>query len=117
VGEWFRRHVEDFIIQGIGLVEDVATLNPAHGWAIGWSVAWNNTAKTLEMNEPPGILNWSIGNRGEAIDPKMPVFDGSMRDPLNRLRASRWELQRGHRTCISSSLGTSGTSGGEEYRL
>ncbi len=57
-------------------------MGPGHGWAIGWAAAWNNTAKTLEMNEPPGILNWSIGNRCEAIDPKMPVFDGSVRGPL-----------------------------------
>ena len=58
-------------------------MGSGHGWAIGWSVAWNNTAKSFEMNEPPAIANWSIGNRGEERNPPMPVFDGSKRAPLD----------------------------------
>jgi hypothetical protein len=48
-------------------------MGSGHGWAIGWAVAWNNTAKTLEMNEPPEVANWSIGNRGDQFNPPMPV--------------------------------------------
>ncbi len=51
-------------------------MGSGHGWAIGWAVAWNNTAKTLEMNQPPGSKIWSIGNIGEEVDPPFPVFDG-----------------------------------------
>jgi hypothetical protein len=57
-------------------------MGSGHGWAIGWSVAWNNTARSFAMNQPPGGANWSIGNRGEETDPPFPVFDGSMRAPL-----------------------------------
>jgi len=35
------------------------------------------------MNEPPGTAIWSIGNRGEEIDPPFPTFDGSSRPPLD----------------------------------
>jgi hypothetical protein len=49
---------------------------------IGWSVIWNSAAKSFEMNQPPEGANWSIGNRGEELNPPMPVFDGSKRAPL-----------------------------------
>jgi hypothetical protein len=48
-------------------------MGSGHGWAIGWAVAWNNSAKTLEMNEPPAVANWSIGNRGAQSNPPMPM--------------------------------------------
>ena len=51
-------------------------MGSGHGWAIGWAVAWNSTAKTFEMNEPPGSMIWSIGNEGEEVNPPFPVFDG-----------------------------------------
>jgi hypothetical protein len=57
-------------------------MGSGHGWAIGWAVAWNNTAKTFEMNTPPGSATWSIGNRGEELNPPMPVYDGSKRPPM-----------------------------------
>lgn len=50
-------------------------MGSGHGWTTGWSVAWNNTAATLEMNQAPGTLNWSIGNRGRQFTPRMPIFD------------------------------------------
>lgn len=58
-------------------------MGTGHGWAIGWAVAWNNTARSFSMNEPPGTAIWSIGNRGEEIDPPFPTFDGSSRPPLD----------------------------------
>ena len=57
-------------------------MGTGHGWAIGWAVAWNNSAKTFEMNEPPGIANWSIGNRGAQSNPPMPI-KGRVKIPLN----------------------------------
>ena len=41
------------------------TAGSGHGWAIGWAVAWNCTAKTLEVQQPPGAMNWCIGCTGE----------------------------------------------------
>ncbi len=55
-------------------------MGTGHGWAIGWGVAWNNVAKTLEMNQPPGVANWSIGNRGAQSNPPMPVYGGPKPD-------------------------------------
>jgi hypothetical protein len=57
-------------------------MGSGHGWAIGWAVAWNNSAKTLEMNEPPAVANWSIGNRGAQSNPPMPMR-GHEKLPLN----------------------------------
>lgn len=32
-----------------------------HGWTMGWAVAWNCTAKTYIIQNPPGARNWAIG--------------------------------------------------------
>ena len=58
-------------------------MGSGHGWAIGWSVIWNCTAKSFATNTPPGAANWSIGNRGEEIDPPQPAFDGAAAVPLH----------------------------------
>jgi hypothetical protein len=58
-------------------------MGTGHGWTIGWAVAWNNTARVFGMNQPPGSAIWSIGNRGQEIDPPFPAFDGSARPPLD----------------------------------
>jgi hypothetical protein len=58
-------------------------MGTGHGWTIGWAVAWNNTARSFGMNQPPGSAIWSIGNRGEEINPPFPTFDGSTRPPLD----------------------------------
>jgi hypothetical protein len=34
------------------------------GWAMGWGVAWNNTATKYEMEAAPGTVTWSIGSKG-----------------------------------------------------
>ena len=41
------------------------TAGSGHGWAMGWAVAWNCTAKTLRIEQPPGAMNWCIGCTGE----------------------------------------------------
>ena len=51
-------------------------MGSGHGWPIGWSVVWNSTAQSFAMNTPPGSMIWSIGNRGEEVNPAFPVFDG-----------------------------------------
>ncbi len=41
------------------------TSGSGHGWAIGWGIAWNCTAKYLQIQTPPGALNLAIGCKGE----------------------------------------------------
>ena len=36
-------------------------MGSGHGWTVGWSVAWNCTAKTYTIQQPPGSMNWAIG--------------------------------------------------------
>ena len=36
-----------------------------HGWCMGWGVAWNCTAATFIIQNPPGAPNWAIGCIGE----------------------------------------------------
>jgi hypothetical protein len=50
-------------------------MGSGHGWAIGWSVLWNNQANTFVVQNPPGAINWSIGDIGEHDRAPMPVFD------------------------------------------
>ncbi len=50
-------------------------MGSGHGWAIGWSVLWNNHAKRIVVQNPPGALNWSIGDVGKHTSEPMPVFD------------------------------------------
>ena len=52
---------------GIDLVNR-GTMGSGHGWTIGWSVAWNCTAKSLTIQQPPGSMNWAIGCAG-AVEP------------------------------------------------
>jgi hypothetical protein len=51
-------------------------MGSGHGWPIGWAVVWNSSAKSFEMNTPPGSMIWSIGNTGEETNPPFPLFDG-----------------------------------------
>src|ERR1017187_1048635 len=50
---------------GIDLM-DRGIMGSGHGWTTGWSVAWNCTAKTFVIQQPPGALNWAIGCTGQA---------------------------------------------------
>lgn len=45
-----------------------------HGWAIGWTVAWNCVAQSFLNQQPPGAANWVIGSKGEKTLRAMP-FD------------------------------------------
>jgi hypothetical protein len=49
-------------------------MGSGHGWASGWCVAWNCTAKTYVIQQPPGAVNWAIGCVG-ASKPTARPFD------------------------------------------
>lgn len=36
-----------------------------HGWCMGWGVVWNSVASFFIIQNPPGALNWAIGNIGD----------------------------------------------------
>ena len=57
-------------------------MGTGHGWTIGWSVLWNNTAQGILVQNPPGDANWSIGDRGTQESAPMPTFGGSEGLPL-----------------------------------
>ncbi len=40
------------------------TAGSGHGWTIGWGVLWNSTAANLNVQKPPGSMNWAIGSKG-----------------------------------------------------
>jgi hypothetical protein len=43
-----------------------------HGWTIGWAVAWNCSAKSFVIQQPPGACNWAIGCKGKQVKSPMP---------------------------------------------
>jgi hypothetical protein len=43
------------------------TAGSGHGWAIGFGVLWNSAAAMLNVEQPPGATNWSIGGKGAAM--------------------------------------------------
>jgi hypothetical protein len=68
----------------VGLLVDRATLaggldfmnrgidGSGHGWTIGFAVAWNSSATSLLIQEPPGATNWAIGCEGTETTAKAP---------------------------------------------
>jgi hypothetical protein len=52
------------------------TMGSGHGWAIGWSVLWNNVAGDYVVQMPPGSANWSIGDRGPHSQKPQPATGG-----------------------------------------
>jgi hypothetical protein len=57
-------------------------MGSGHGWTIGWSVLWNNEAGDIVVQNPPGVLNWSIGDKGRQESAPMPVFGQPVGLPL-----------------------------------
>ena len=57
-------------------------MGSGHGWAIGWSVLWNNQAMRFVVQNPPGARNWTIGDVGKHASEPMPVFDAPLGPPL-----------------------------------
>lgn len=54
----------DFMNRGI--------MGSGHGWAIGFAVAWNSSAKSFLNQQPPGAANWVIGGKGEQQKKAIP---------------------------------------------
>jgi hypothetical protein len=52
-------------------------MGSGHGWTMAWGVVWNSLAKTFVIQNPPGAINWSIGNTGEELTESMPTFPKS----------------------------------------
>jgi hypothetical protein len=40
-------------------------MGSGHGWGMAWAVAWNCSAKSYVVQQPPGAYNWAIGCIGE----------------------------------------------------
>ena len=53
-------------------------MGSGHGWTSGWSVAWNCTAKSYIIQQPPGTMNWAIGCTGTQDLAPMPFGKGPM---------------------------------------
>jgi hypothetical protein len=47
-------------------------MGTGHGWTNGWSVLWNDEAGGFIVQNPPGDVNWAIGNKGGQEDAPMP---------------------------------------------
>lgn len=47
-------------------------MGTGHGWTAGWSVLWNDEANVFIVQNPPGDMNWAIGDKGEQEDAPMP---------------------------------------------
>ena len=56
-------------------------MGSGHGWTIGWAVAWNCSAKSFLIQQPPGTTNWSIGCIGPQWIKSMPGGDKSVLMP------------------------------------
>jgi hypothetical protein len=57
-------------------------MGSGQGWAIGWSVLWNTEATNSVVQNPPGDLNWSIGDVGLQLSAQMPISPGPPGPPL-----------------------------------
>ena len=47
-------------------------MGSGHGWTIGWAVAWNCTARSFIIQNPPGAMNFAIGCQGKRETAAMP---------------------------------------------
>ena len=47
-------------------------MGSGHGWTLGWSVLWNDEANFFLVQNPPGAMNWAIGNKGAEGGAQMP---------------------------------------------
>ncbi len=54
------------------------SMGSGHGWAMGWGVAWNCTARDYVIQSPPGAVNWMIGCIGESLRRPRPFGNGPL---------------------------------------
>lgn len=69
------------------------SMGSGHGWTIGWAVAWNCTAKTMLIQQPPGAFNWAIGCVGEITGRPQPFLERGQAPDLPR---GTFESHGGH---------------------
>jgi hypothetical protein len=43
------------------------TAGSGHGWDVGWAVAWNVRSPFLQIEQPPGAINWCVGCTGKPV--------------------------------------------------
>jgi hypothetical protein len=53
-------------------------MGTGHGWTIGWGVAWNSSARSFVIQQPPGSANWAIGCVGKQDLAPMPFGTSPM---------------------------------------
>ena len=51
--------------QGEIIIRNRGKAGSGHGWTMGWSVVWNCSAKSITIEQPPGVTNWCIGSSGK----------------------------------------------------
>ena len=51
-------------------------MGSGHGWAIGWGVAWNNSAAILRHEHAARLHDLVHRQQGEETDPAFPLYDG-----------------------------------------
>ena len=51
-------------------------MGSGHGWTIAWAVAWNCSAKSFIIQNPPGSANWAVGCVGSVETEVMPFHRG-----------------------------------------
>jgi hypothetical protein len=75
--------IDNCEVQGGGIqLKNRGELGTGHGWTIGWSVSWNNKADHFIVQNPPGAVNWSIGDHGAQQTAPMPTSEGIEGFPL-----------------------------------
>ena len=51
--------------QGAIIIRNRGKAGSGHGWTMGWSVVWNCSAKSITVEQPPGVTNWCVGSSGK----------------------------------------------------
>ncbi|MGP0021015.1 MAG: hypothetical protein ACLPHP_20770 [Candidatus Sulfotelmatobacter sp.] len=58
--------------QGTINLWDRGDYGTGQGWAIGWGVVWNSSARQFTIQQPPGSENWCIGCIGTQVTKAAP---------------------------------------------
>jgi hypothetical protein len=65
--------VDSSVVQGGDIyLRNRGIMGSGHGWTLGWSVLWNDEANFFLVQNPPGAMNWAIGNKGAEGGAQMP---------------------------------------------
>ena len=65
--------VDSSVVQGGDMyLRNRGIMGSGHGWTNGWSVLWNDEANVFIVQNPPGDMNWAIGDTGQQAAATMP---------------------------------------------